>query len=136
VKVPVPPAQTDRVAEATNRLLHALKTDIRRITIESTQPIRYRRPLFQTGFVGIGSFGGGILDVQQADDFVIVRYVLSISPYYRQAIAAPLLIVPLIWQGLSLQYGVPLTVVGELIILCRFLYSLSSITVWLRSSLS
>ena len=129
------PMQAERVEQVTARLINALKAQVPSAVIESSAPVRYRRPFLQTGFVGIASFGSGTIEVVLREPSLSVRYSLSLAPYYLQACNVILLLFFFAWKGLPVLYAELVGAVCEFFILGRLLYSMAAVRSWLNATI-
>ena len=134
IDVQVPAPDVEYGLKVTERIVNSLKAVVPSAIIESSSPLRYKRPALQFGFVGIASFGAGEIQIGQHHGIISIKYSLSMAPYYRQLSLVGFLCGLFAWKAfMSPVYVGILFIASELVILTRFMVSISSVRSWLRS---
>jgi len=137
VEVQTATAQATSVERATERLINTITVLIPHAVIESSCPIRYKRPILQNGFIGIASLGSGELDISSTGSTLLIRYSLGLAPYYNQAFWSIVCTFFLVERDfLSVIHGAFVLAIGVVIIVGRLIYSVLTLKAWFRTTVS
>ena len=124
---------TDRVSLISTKIIDAIKEQVKNVSIESTAPIVYKRPLYQNGVTSVSSFSGGTITVNDSGNAIHIRYEFNIAPYIHVAGLMAAATILSLMAGHTLMFTFWLVLIGEVLIFARFVYSRRAIKKWLIS---